>query len=408
MRKVPNNGNLRVTKVAYPLGLFVCLFIYVAYIKWHWASATQAFLGIPEVATGARRDQQSRSPPGTAARGPEVFYGIMFDAGSTGTRVHVFQFSRQPGETPTLTHETFKALKPGLSAYADDVDKVKEVFEASPFLVGDDCVSIMNGTDEGVSAWITVNFLTGSLKTPGRSNVGMLDLGGGSTQITFLPRFEGTLQTSPPGFLTSLQMFNRTYRLYSYSYLGLGLMSARLAVLGGKEGKPAEDGAELVSPCLSPGFRGEWEHAEVTYRVSGQEAAGSLYQLCARRVSEILRNKVHRTEEVKDVDFYAFSYYYDLAANVGLIDAEKGGSLVVGDFETAAKYVCRTAETQPPRSPFLCLDLTYVSSLLHGLGFPGDKVLKLTRKIDNVETSWALGATFHYIDSLSRQKSPTL
>jgi len=26
---------------------------------------------------------------------------------------------------------------------------VKEVFKASPFLVGDDCVSIMNGTDEG-------------------------------------------------------------------------------------------------------------------------------------------------------------------------------------------------------------------------------------------------------------------
>lgn len=27
-------------------------------------------------------------------------------------------------ETPTLTHETFKALQPGLSAYADDVEKV--------------------------------------------------------------------------------------------------------------------------------------------------------------------------------------------------------------------------------------------------------------------------------------------
>lgn len=52
--------------------------------------------------------------------------------------------------------------------------------------------------------------------------------------------------------------------------------------------------------------------------------AGSLYQLCARRVSEILRNKVHRTEEVKDVEFYAFSYYYDLATNVGLIG--KGGA----------------------------------------------------------------------------------
>ncbi|XP_036085664.1 ectonucleoside triphosphate diphosphohydrolase 6 isoform X6 [Rousettus aegyptiacus] len=424
MRKIPNNGNLKMTKVAYPMGLFVCLFIYIAYIKWHWASATQAFFSITEGAAGARQGQQARGPLGTTAHGHKVFYGIMFDAGSTGTRVHVFQFTWQPGETPTLTHETFKALQPGLSAYADDIEKstpiiqelldvakqdipcdfwkatplvlkataglrllpgekaqnllqkVKEVFKASPFLVGDDCVSIMNGTDEGISAWITVNFLIGSLKTAGSNSVGMLDLGGGSTQITFLPRVQGTLQTSPPGYLTSLQIFNRTYKLYSYSYLGLGLMSARLAILGGVEGKPAEDGKELVSPCLSPSFKGEWEHAEITYRISGQKAAVNLYQLCASRVSEILQNKVHRTEEVKDVDFYAFSYYYDLAANVGFIDAEKGGSLVVGDFEIAAKYVCRTVENQPQSNPFLCMDLTYISLLLQEFGFPGNKVLK--------------------------------
>ncbi|XP_029410920.1 ectonucleoside triphosphate diphosphohydrolase 6 isoform X2 [Nannospalax galili] len=409
MRKIPNHGTLRMTKVAYPLGLCVGLFIYVAYIKWHRASAAQAFFTITGAASGAQWSQQALSSPGSAIHGHEVFYGIMFDAGSTGTRIHVFQFARPPGETPTLTHETFKALKPGLSAYADDVEKsaqgiqelldvakqhipfdfwkatplvlkataglrllpgekaqkllqkVKEVFKASPFLVGDDCVSIMNGTDEGVSAWITVNFLTGSLKTPGKSSVGMLDLGGGSTQITFLPRVEGTLHASPPGHLTALQMFNRTYKLYSYSYLGLGLMSARLAILGGVEGKPAEGGKELISPCLSPGFRGEWEHAEVTYRILGQKA-----------------------------------------------DAEKGGSLMVGDFEIAAKYVCRTLETRPPSSPFACMDLTYISLLLHEFGFPKDKVLKLTRKIDNVETSWALGAIFHYIDSLKRQKIPAL
>ncbi|NP_001309316.2 ectonucleoside triphosphate diphosphohydrolase 6 isoform 9 [Homo sapiens] len=406
MRKISNHGSLRVAKVAYPLGLCVGVFIYVAYIKWHRATATQAFFSITRAAPGARWGQQAHSPLGTAADGHEVFYGIMFDAGSTGTRVHVFQFTRPPRETPTLTHETFKALKPGLSAYADDVEKVKKVFKASPFLVGDDCVSIMNGTDEGVSAWITINFLTGSLKTPGGSSVGMLDLGGGSTQIAFLPRVEGTLQASPPGYLTALRMFNRTYKLYSYSYLGLGLMSARLAILGGVEGQPAKDGKELVSPCLSPSFKGEWEHAEVTYRVSGQKAAASLHELCAARVSEVLQNRVHRTEEVKHVDFYAFSYYYDLAAGVGLIDAEKGGSLVVGDFEIAAKYVCRTLETQPQSSPFSCMDLTYVSLLLQEFGFPRSKVLKLTRKIDNVETSWALGAIFHYIDSLNRQKSP--
>ncbi|XP_021107819.1 ectonucleoside triphosphate diphosphohydrolase 6 isoform X9 [Heterocephalus glaber] len=227
MRKISNYGAPRMMKVVYPVGLCVGLFIYVAYIKWHQPSTPQALSSI----TGA-----AHTSSGSAARAHEVFYGIMFDAGSTGTRVHVFQFAQPPGETPTLTHETFKALKPGLSAYADDVEKsaqgiqelldiakqdipfdfwkatplvlkataglrllpgekaqkllqkVKEVFKASPFLVGDDCVSIMNGTDEGVSAWITVNFLTGSLRGPGRSSVGMLDLGGGSTQITFLPR----------------------------------------------------------------------------------------------------------------------------------------------------------------------------------------------------------------------------
>ncbi|NXG53101.1 ENTP6 diphosphohydrolase, partial [Psilopogon haemacephalus] len=379
-----------------------------------------------------------------------VFYGIMFDAGSTGTRIHIFKFTQQPKETPRLTHETFKALKPGLSAYADDVekcgqgikdllevakkevpielwkftplvlkataglrllpgekaqkllDKVKEIFQASPFFVRDNCVSVMNGTDEGISAWITINFLTGILEDPQKRSVGMLDLGGGSTQITFLPRTEATLQTSPAGHTTSFQMFNHTYKLYSYSYLGLGLMSARLAILGGVEGKPLGEGEELVSPCLPPGFKSEWQHAEIVYKIKGQKAGEPLYESCSNKVAKMLYKKVHKAEEVKDLDFYTFSYYYDRAAEVGLIDKEKGGSLTVGDFEIAAKYVCKTMEISPGSSPFLCMDLTYITFLLQELGFPKSQVFKLARKIDNVETSWALGATFHYIDSLNR------
>lgn len=38
----------------------------------------------------------------------------------------------------------------------------------------------------------------GSLRTPGKGSVGMLDLGGGSTQITFLPRLQVSTPCPPP------------------------------------------------------------------------------------------------------------------------------------------------------------------------------------------------------------------
>uniref|UniRef100_UPI00398F6C92 ectonucleoside triphosphate diphosphohydrolase 6 isoform X3 n=1 Tax=Pristiophorus japonicus TaxID=55135 RepID=UPI00398F6C92 len=424
---------MKVPKVAYVFVLFICMFIYMYQKKLF--QRTQNGLGFTVQAT---LEQPA----------PRGFYGIMFDAGSTGTRIHVFKFTQMPNESPKLAHETFKALKPGLSAYSDKphlsskgihdlldvakksvpsdlwastplvlkataglrllpgdkaqhlLDTVKEVFQSSPFLVTDDCVSIMDGTDEGISAWITVNFLIDSLQASKHNAAGMLDLGGGSTQITFLPHSEMTLQTSPIDCITSIQMFNGTYTLYSHSYLGLGLMSARLAILGGTEGKPLAKGQELVSSCLSPDYKAEWEHAEVVYSIKGQKAGERLYDSCYARIEKILYKKVHKPEEVVNVSFYAFSYYYDRAVDVGLIDEEKGGTLKVEDYVIAAKRVCQSMESESTDKPFLCMDLVYITVLLQELGFQKDAVFKLARKINDVESSWALGATFHYIDSL--------
>ncbi|XP_066481704.1 ectonucleoside triphosphate diphosphohydrolase 6 isoform X2 [Tiliqua scincoides] len=354
-------------------------------------------------------------------------------------------------ESPRLLHETFRALKPGLSAYADNVDKsaqainellalakdsiaeelwkttplvlkataglrllpgkkaqellskVKEIFQASPFLVRDDCVSIMDGTDEGISAWITVNFLTGCLNNPQKRCEGILDLGGGSTQITFHSNIEANLQNSSVGHITPLQMFNTTYQLYSHSYLGLGLMSARLAILGGAEGEVLKEGEELTSPCLPPHWQSEWEHNKITYKIKGQKAERTIYESCSDEVAQVLKKKIRKTDEVKDFHFYAFSYYYDLAVKAGLIENEEGGTVSISDFENTAEHVCEVIETdQAAKHPFLCMDLIYVSLLLQELGFPKSHVLKLTQKINTTEASWALGATLHYLDSIHK------
>ncbi|XP_037638084.1 ectonucleoside triphosphate diphosphohydrolase 6 [Sebastes umbrosus] len=425
--------------------LFVgCLLAYLMFVKRHY-SATKPRLP-PYYQPGS--DQLTDDRPASAGRSFQ--YGIMFDAGSTGTRIHVFKFQIENNEAPKLAHETFRAIKPGLSAYADEpekctsgitellevakssipssmwtitpvvlkataglrllpgekakhlLDTVRTLFLESPFLSRDDSVSIMDGTDEGISAWITVNFLTGDLHSTDSSTVGMLDLGGGSTQITFSPQDEKTIQMSPIDYIRSFQMFNNTHTVYTHSYLGLGLMSARLAVLGGVDASPLGGSTELVSPCLAPESSGSWEHADVIYTVKGQKAGEPVYEACLTKVEKVLYRKVVKVSEAADVDFYAFSYYYDRAVDLGVIEEKKGGTIQVADYISAAKRVCSGRPLSSLQSPFLCLDLVYISVLLQELGFPPDKQFKLARTINQVETSWALGATFHYIESLKR------
>ncbi|XP_058021008.1 ectonucleoside triphosphate diphosphohydrolase 6 isoform X2 [Ahaetulla prasina] len=429
---------MKIPKLFCVFSIFTCAAIYAVYTKWNFDYKGKSVDKGFEKQLGAEISRKEEA----------VLYGIMFDAGSTGTRIHVFQFAQKPKELPRLIDTTFKALKPGLSAYADNVDKsaeginellavakeavpmhlwkstplvlkataglrllpgekaqklldkVKDIFQQSPFFIGNDCVSIMDGSDEGISAWITVNFLTDSLNNPTKKCVGMLDLGGGSTQITFRPSTETSVENSTAEHIISFNLFNTTYKLNSHSYLGFGLMSARLAILGGVEGQALKEGEELTSPCLSLNYQSEWEHAKILYKIKGQKPGGPLFESCHNEILKVLNKKIHGTARIKDLDFYAFSYYYELAVDAGLIDKKKGGILPVWKFESAAKKVCKTMEIQQGNHPFLCMDLTYISLLLKELGFPENHILKLAQKINNIETSWALGAILHYMDSL--------
>ncbi|XP_024152201.1 ectonucleoside triphosphate diphosphohydrolase 6 [Oryzias melastigma] len=426
--------------------LFVAfLLVYLLFLKNHYStSKAPPFRPPPHAEPGLGRTDDGRLG---SADGLNFQYGIMFDAGSTGTRVHIFKLQMKSREPPTVDHETFEAIKPGLSAYADDpekcaagiqklllvarssvppsmwartplvlkataglrllpgekakqlLDKVRQIFQESPFLSRDDSVSIMEGTDEGISAWITVNVLIGGLGRADSTTVGMLDLGGGSTQITFSPRDEKTIQTSPVDFIRSFQMFNRTHTVYTHSYLGLGLMSARLTVLGGSV-DPSGGSTELVSPCLPPQYSGSWKHAEVVFTVKGQKAGEPVFEACLSRVQKVLYGKVNRVSEVEKMDFYAFSYYYERAADLGIIDEKEGGAIKVSDYTDAARRVCSGPPAGPQQDPFLCLDLVYISVLLQEFGFPPHQQLRLAKTINQVETSWALGATFNYMESL--------
>ncbi|KAM0722806.1 hypothetical protein Q7P37_002248 [Cladosporium fusiforme] len=221
---------------------------------------------------------------------PLVQYALMIDAGSTGSRIHVYRFNNC-GPTPELENEDFEMTAKkeggsGLSSYGADAegaaksldvlmdvamknvpDKLKgctpiavkataglrklgpEMSDAIlkavrqrletvyPFpLVSDEKggVEVMDGKDEGVYAWITTNYLLGKIGGPDKTpTAAVFDLGGGSTQIVFQPTFPDAKDGGLPEQMAegdhkyALSFGGRDFTLYQHSYLGYGLMEAR-------------------------------------------------------------------------------------------------------------------------------------------------------------------------------------
>ena len=240
-----------------------------------------------------------------------VQYALMIDAGSTGSRIHIYKFNNC-GSSPTYEYEVFKMTQPGLSSFknrpsaaAESLDVLldeavnvvpeslrkctpvavkataglrllgssesAEILEAIkrrlqdkyPFpLQEKDGVVIMDGKDEGVYAWITANYLLKTIRADTPTNTpsyAVLDLGGASTQIVFEPKF-----TKPDSSLADgehkydLQFGGKTYELYQHSYLGYGLMRARNSVhrlvdFMASLRTNTKEGAPIGNPCLAKG-----------------------------------------------------------------------------------------------------------------------------------------------------------
>ncbi|XP_050524735.1 ectonucleoside triphosphate diphosphohydrolase 5 [Daktulosphaira vitifoliae] len=373
-------------------------------------------------------------------------YAVIIDAGSTGSRVLTLAFKESLGGGLTLEDELFVQVKPGLSSFADNPSKASEsinqllakaqnfvpkeywkdtplamrataglrllpsekadellnemlrLFERSPFYTNKNSVAIMDGIDEGLFSWFTVNFLLDRLNGKLENSVAALDLGGGSIQITFIPSDSTQLKKNLPEFITEYPIMNQKVDLYSHSYLGLGLMAARKSVF-------TIDGENLniTSPCVSVAAKGSpFKFADVTYYINGAASNNEPainYNICKSIVEGVVKSIY--TDKPKDLlnqKIIAFSYFYDRAQDAGLV-GEKGGEVSVNLFYDAAYKECTKTSYNEYR-PFKCLDLIYISVLLEqGFGLPVDTSVTLLNTIDGHEISWALGAAYHILQN---------
>jgi guanosine-diphosphatase len=403
---------------------------------------------------------------------PATQYAVMIDAGSSGSRVHVYRFILC--NDPVLEHEDFHMLEPGLSHFENDpqgaaeslhklmevaveavpteyqactpialkataglrllgeqkrdaiLSAVRKYIEGYPFpLSGDNGVEIMDGKDEGVYAWITVNYLLGKLKKSQRGqSAAVFDLGGASTQIVFEPTFLNSETMSEGEHQYNLDYGNGTYGLYQHSYLGYGLNEARkhikLEMINVWKAQATATG-KVYHPCLPDGHseKIEYETSKNGTRIVELVGTGAGHTEC-RAVIEKYFNKEKQcdlspcafdgvyqpplTETFKQRDLYVFSYFYDLTQPLGM-----PSEFSVGELGELTQRVC-SGETKPfqhvpgalkalKEKPDYCLELSYIHNLLKfGYDIPSDRLVRTAKKIRGAETGWCLGASIALID----------
>lgn len=379
-------------------------------------------------------------PSGT---GPKYVYGIMMDAGSTGSRIHVYKFAVDPAnpENLNLQSEVFRQLEPGLSSYAgnpkaaadslrpllriaeesiprelhkstplnlkataglrllgaqqaeDILQEVRLLFINSPFLYdAEDAVEIMSGLDEGLFSWVTINYLRGAVSSKPKETAAVLDLGGGSTQIAM------SVVNGGSG-MPRVEVMGAKHHMYLYSHLGLGLMAGREQVLAHNipENDPRRKAEKPVSsPCFHPGTTVEYSYGSNKYVVKGEASASA--SACLLATGAVIKNKEGSFAKSGQPGIepqqpvFAMSYYFDRAVDAGIVPhTSLRAELQPSQYIRAAERVCSMSTSEilsafpnvnAAKAPFLCLDLCFISSLLvDGFGLSPSSPLTLAKKL---------------------------
>ena len=197
-------------------------------------------------------------------------YKIYIDAGSSGSRIHLFQYETVNNGMPVITEIFSEDVKPGVSSFIntpqnagaslkklfDDVsNQLQSLNVSSPVPVnlfatagmrlfpidqqGPVYANIVNyiktnyslitpgdietipGKMEGLYGWLDVNYLAGNFQNH-KPTLGTLDMGGASTQIVF-----ETNDNTKPDDEISVNINGDAHHVWSKSFLGLGQDQAR-------------------------------------------------------------------------------------------------------------------------------------------------------------------------------------
>jgi hypothetical protein len=463
----------------------------------------------------------------------QTVHGLMIDAGSTGSRLHVYEWDPRvllneediqdavsgnklsfPGTDTRWTER----LRPGLADFADRsdedlipalveylspllnfakavlhtkqdrwgtfpvylratagmrilpaesrariMDAVRDLFANnqtfSPFSFVPENARVLSGEEEAIYDWAGVNFLMGDLieASEGAGTVvnpkkthGALDLGGGSTQISFYEPKEDIMSN-----LFKLQVGQaKHWNVYAHSFLFYGMNEAihrfesRLVAEKNTQERLVDG---VYNPCMPGGSEMEirsnihvtGNNLMETWDAPINSSLGDGYyqailknhkatgdpDLCFQLTKDLLHLEQnmwcefsHKGDcsiagvyqpKLPDMDseafgeFVAFSNYHHVWKFLKLSDVAS-----IEEVESATRKVCAMSHEQvrawadPKKFPdseidSYCFRSAYVFQLLHnGFGFGMNDTIRATNVLNGHKVGWALGAMLYEINTL--------
>ncbi|XP_018606507.2 ectonucleoside triphosphate diphosphohydrolase 7-like [Scleropages formosus] len=449
----------------------------------------------------------------TDVKNPELNYGIVVDCGSSGSRVFVYYWPPHNGNPHSLLdirqmrdHDrapVVKKIKPGISTLALTPEKASEYLQPllshaaahiprekhkeTPlyilctagmrllpesqqtailedltrdvplefdFLFSSSQAEVISGKQEGVYAWIGINFVLGRFDhadededavvevTTGvqnqesisrRRTVGIIDMGGASLQIAY--EVPSAIAFSSPeqeeAAKSLLAEFNlgcdrdhtqHVYRVYVTTFLGFGgnmarqryeddvvnSTLARNGVMGDQTGMTPS--APYLDACLPAGLSDtiKRNRQEVFLRGQGdwhrcQEAVKPLLGTPNNTTS--LKGAYQAPIDYHNSEFYGFSEFYYCTEDVLRISGQYSST----HFAKAATDYCATKwstlkqrldsklfsmQADISRLKYQCFKSAWMYEVLHsGFRFPEDYgSLKTAQLVYDKEVQWTLGA----------------
>ncbi|CAN8205938.1 unnamed protein product [Coccothraustes coccothraustes] len=445
---------------------------------------------------------------------PNLSYGIVVDCGSSGSRVFVYCWPRHNGNPKDLLDiqqmrdssrkPVVMKIKPGISEFASSPAQVSDYispllsFAAQhvprskhretplyilctagmrilpesqqkailedlltdipvhfDFLFSDSHAEVISGKQEGVYAWIGINFVLGrfehtddedeavvEVQVPGsehhdpvfrKRTVGILDMGGVSTQIAYEvpPSSHAVIpdvavqEEVAKSLLAEVNLgcdahqTEHVYRLYVATFLGFGGNAARRryeeSLLSSRNRQAGlSPQAPLPDPCLPRDAPDELRLRGLRLHLRG---TGD-FQLCRERLRPLL-NRTNGTGSslngvrqppvhLQSSEFYGFSEFYYCTEDV----LRMGGDYSAARFARAAQDYCATRwavlrerfqrglyapHADLHRLKFQCFKSAWMFEVFHrGFSFPESYgSLKTALQVYDKEVQWTLGAILY-------------